>query len=98
MAAHKTAPNALFFGVDVDLRALRIAFINFAIHGISGYLLHADSLAHDTDISTDDGIYNWHFANRWDSCMNKLKKTKSPDKREGQTSHDEKKQITLFEK
>jgi len=98
MAAHKTAPNALFFGVDVDLRALRIAFTNFAIHGISGYLLHADSLAYDTDISTEEGRYNWQFANRWDSCMNKLKKTKSTDKREGQTSHDEKKQITLFGK
>lgn len=98
MAAHKTAPNALLFGADIDLRALQIAFANFAIHGISGYLLHADSLVHDTDISTDDGIYNWHFANRWDSCMNKLKKTKSTDKREGQTSHDEKKQLTMFGK
>ena len=76
MAAHKRAPNGLVFGVDIDLRALRIAFTNFAIHGISGYLLHADSLRHEIDISIKDGRSNWQFANKWYSSMDQLKTTK----------------------
>lgn len=73
MAAYKTAPDSMFFGVDIDLRALRIAFTNFAIHNISGYFLHADSLYHNIDISTENGIHNWKYANNWYSCMDKLK-------------------------
>ena len=73
MAAHKRAPKGLLFGVDIDLRALRVAFTNFAIHNISGYLLNADSLYHETDISTEEGAYNWKYANKWYSCMDKLK-------------------------
>ena len=79
MAVYKIAPNALLFGVDTDLRALRIAFTNFAIHGIQGYLLHADTRIHDTEIDTDEGIYNWQFANKWYSHIDKLK-TKIKDK------------------
>lgn len=94
MAAHKQAPNASLFGVDVDLRALRIAFTNFAIHGISGYLLHADSLYHETDISTEEGKYNWQFSNKWYSHMEDLKPMvpRSNDKKKGGD------QVALFEK
>lgn len=79
MAVYKIAPNALLFGVDTDLRALRIALTNFAIHGIQGYLLHADTRIHDTEIDTDEGIYNWQLANKWYSHIDKLK-TKIKDK------------------
>ena len=77
MAAHKKAPNGLLFGVDIDLRALRVAFTNFAIHNISGYLLNADSLYHEIDISKVEGAQNWKYANRWYSCMDKLKPMKN---------------------
>lgn len=72
MAAYKRAPHARLFGVDIDLRSVRIAFANFTIHKIPGYLLHADSLWHETDIGTQDGRDNWQYANRWYSCMDKL--------------------------
>jgi len=73
MAAHKIAPNSTVFGVDTDLRLLRIAFTNLAIHNISGYLLNADSLKHEINIATKDGRYNWQYANKWYSCMDRLK-------------------------
>ncbi len=98
MAAHKQAPNALLFGVDVDLRALRIAFTNFAIHGISGYLLHADSLLHDTDISTDVGRHNWEFANRWYSCMDQLEALKGKGQDKNADTSKEVRQLTMFGK
>lgn len=72
MAAHKKAPGARLFGVDIDLRLVRIAFANFAIHKIPGYLLHADSLLHEIDIGIEGGRNNWQYANRWYSCMDKL--------------------------
>jgi type I restriction-modification system DNA methylase subunit len=72
MAAYKRAPSAGLFGVDVDLGLVRIALTNFAIHKIPGYLLHADSLCHETDIATEHGKSNWMYANRWYSCMDKL--------------------------
>ncbi len=71
--ANKYAPNANLFGVDIDLRALRIAFANCALHNISARFLHANSLKHETDISRPEGIYNWQYANRWDSCWDELK-------------------------
>lgn len=74
LAAYKYAPNANFFGVDTDLRALRIALTNCAIHNIPAYLLHADSQIHEIDISKPDGLYNWQYANRWYSCIDKLRK------------------------
>lgn len=98
MAAHKTAPNALFFGVDVDLRALRIAFTNFAIHGISGYLLHADSLRYETDISTEEGRYNWQYANRWYSSMDKLKPITGKSSDKSQTRPKRTQQLSMFGK
>lgn len=80
MAAYKQAPNGVFFGVDVDIRMVRIAFTNFAIHGISGYLLHADSLIHEIDISEEEGRNNWQYANKWYSCIEKLKPITSTNK------------------
>lgn len=73
MSAYKVSPKARLFGVDIDLRALRIAFTNFAIHNITGYLLHANSLLHEIDIAEEGGMHNWQYANRWYSCMDKLK-------------------------
>lgn len=73
MAAHKQAPKARLFGVDTDLRLLRIAYANLAIHNIQGYLLHADSLRHEIDISTKSGRENWQYANNWYSQIDKLK-------------------------
>lgn len=73
MAAYKRAPKATMFGVDIDIRALRIAFANMAIHKIRGYFLHANSLKHEIDISTKAGKHNWQYANSWYSYMDKLK-------------------------
>ena len=72
MSAYKASPKACLFGVDIDLRALRIAFTNFAIHDIRAYLLHANSLVHEIDIAEKNGMHNWQYANRWYSCMDKL--------------------------
>ena len=81
MAGYKRAPNGMFFGVDIDLRALRVAYTNLAIHGIRGYLLHADSLMHETDIGTVSGRENWQYANKWYSCIDKLKLLSGSDPR-----------------
>lgn len=96
--AHYYAPNANLFGVDIDLRALRIAFTNCAIHGISVYLLHANSLRHEIDISNEAGKYNWKYANRWYSCWDKLKGINSVRQGEVNVNNRDKKcaQISLF--
>ena len=73
IAAHRVAPDAILFGVDKDLRLLRIALTNCAIHDIKCFLLHADIKRHDIDIETEEGEDNWQYANEWHSCMNKLK-------------------------
>ena len=96
MAAHKQAPNANLFGVDLDQRMVRIAFTNFAIHDISGYLLNADSLQHETDISTENGLYNWRFANRWNSNLDDLKPINYENRGDKPSGRDAKKQVTLF--
>lgn len=83
LAAHKRAPNALLFGVDTDLRSLRIAYANFAIHGIKGYLLHADSLRYEIDISKQSGKANWTLANNWYSQMEKMKPIEPKDSARG---------------
>lgn len=72
MAAYKVAPNSHLFGVDIDIRLLRIAMTNFAIHDISGYFLNADSLKHETDISTEAGRSNWKYMNKWYSQFEHL--------------------------
>ena len=96
MAAHKQAPNAKLFGVDLDQRMVRIAFTNFAIHDISGYLLHADSLQHETDLSTEEGRYNWQFANRWHSSLDELKPINYKNRGDKSSGTDARKQVTLF--
>jgi type I restriction-modification system DNA methylase subunit len=64
--------DAAYFGVDVDRRALQIAFVNASHERIQGfYLLHADSLLHDTRPNSP----NWKYANRlwgpsyWDELV-----------------------------
>ena len=53
--------SAAYYGVDVDRRALQIAFINASHKGIQDfYLLHADSILHDTRPNSP----NWKYANR----------------------------------
>lgn len=96
MAAHKRAPNARLFGVDIDLRMLRIAYTNCAIHNISGWLLHADSLKHEIDISTDDGLYNWKHANSWKSQIHKLREMSPERKEEASRENLKKYQTDLF--
>jgi hypothetical protein len=67
-------PNSVLFGVDIDLNALHVAYANMAIRGIKDYyLLHADSLSQETDLSKKEGQYNWQFANMWHSHMRELK-------------------------
>jgi type I restriction-modification system DNA methylase subunit len=73
MAAHEYCPSAKLYGVDNSLPLIRTAFTNAAIHSISMYLLHADSLRHVTDISLPEGRENWRHANRWQSQMDRLK-------------------------
>ena len=73
MAAYEYCPSARLYGVDNSLPLIRTAFTNAAIHSISMYLLHADSLRHVTDISLPEGRQNWRYANRWRSHMDKLK-------------------------
>lgn len=77
IAAYQQAPNSVLFGVDLDLRALRIAYTNFLIHDIRGYLLNANSLEHEIDISLEAGRYNWQFANKWNSSIERLKPKES---------------------
>ena len=96
MAAHRQAPNAKLFGVDLDQRMVRIALTNFAIHDISGYLLHADSLHHETDLSTEEGRYNWQFANRWNSNLDQLKSINYKNRGDKPSGMDARKQVTLF--
>ena len=72
MALYKSSPHTLLFGVEDDLRLYRIAYTNFLIHDIPGYLLHADSSKHEINYSTKEGKHNWKYYNKWNSCMNKL--------------------------
>lgn len=73
MAIHRVTPEAICFGVDNDLRSLRIAIANLSIHNIEAYLLHADVLKHEIDIAYENGRHNWQYADKWYSNMNKLK-------------------------
>ena len=84
MAVHKRLPRVVLFGVDYDLRALRVAMTNFAIHNIQGYLLHADKDKHDISLETPEGQYNWQHANQWYSNMDQLKPVRAkPGKNPG---------------
>jgi type I restriction-modification system DNA methylase subunit len=73
MCIHKTLPDCHLFGVESDIRVMRIAMTNMVIHKIPVYMLHADISKHATNIADDDGYYNWQFANNWYSCMDDLK-------------------------
>jgi type I restriction-modification system DNA methylase subunit len=73
MAIHRRVPKAHLFGVESDLRTLRIAYTNLAIHGIRALLLHADRLSHEIDLACDEGRFNWKYCNSWYSCKEKLK-------------------------
>lgn len=73
LTANKYAPNANLYGVDISLPMVRTSFTNAAIHNIRMYLLHADSLSHNISHSEPNGIYNWQYANRWQSHYEKLK-------------------------
>ena len=73
MAAFAAAPEAVLFGAERDLRLLRIAHTNLAIHGITAYLLHADYREHELALDTADGEYNWKQANSWKARIDCLK-------------------------
>lgn len=75
------APNAIVFAIDKDVRLLRIAFANCAIHNIQAYLLCADYLIHEFDHKTEDGKHNWKYANKWYPCWDKLKLVTNASKR-----------------
>lgn len=77
LAVSKYAPNGNLFGVESDIKLLRIAFTNCAIHGVKVCLLHADSSKHEIDISRARGRHNWQYANRWYSCWDHLKEITS---------------------
>ena len=73
LTAKKYAPNARLFGVDNNITMIRTAFTNAAIQKACVYLLHADSLYHETDPSTEEGRYNWAHANRWQPQIQNLR-------------------------
>lgn len=73
MAAFKNSPQARFYGVEKNIRLYRIAYINLAIHNIPAYLLNAEKDRHEIDIAKPNGRYNWQFANKWYSQINKLR-------------------------
>jgi type I restriction-modification system DNA methylase subunit len=73
ITANKYSPNARLFGVDTDLTMVRTSLTNAAIYNLPMFVLHANSLLHETDIALPDGRYNWKFANRWESCIDELR-------------------------
>ena len=73
MHIHRTSPESHLFGIESDIRLLRIALTNMAIHDIPAYLLNANITKHATDSASSAGKYNWQFANKWYSCKDKLK-------------------------
>jgi len=88
LTANKYAPKSRLYGVDNNITMVRTAFTNASIYSISMYLLHADSLYHETDISKPDGVYNWQFANRWRSHLDKLKPITPDSKEKIQTQYE----------
>ncbi|MEW5859033.1 MAG: N-6 DNA methylase [Cyanobacteriota bacterium] len=79
MAVHKFDPRARLYGIEPDIRLLRIARTNLIIHGITACLLNADSHKHELDVHYEAGRFNWKHCNSWYSCLDKLKPiTRSP--------------------
>lgn len=93
LTASKYAPNARLYGVDNNLNMIKTAFTNAAIYNVSMYLLHADSLLHETDISKQEGRDNWQYANRWQSSYDKLKEMTPHRKEEVEQKYG---QLSLF--
>jgi hypothetical protein len=78
MSAAKVNPEARMYGVDIDHRGLHITLVNAAQHNIHAFVLHADSLLHDTDPSHPNGRFNWKHANQWQSHFGQLKTIMDP--------------------
>lgn len=72
LLAHKLIPNGILLGVEPELGAYRVGLTNFAIHGVHGYVLHADPQIHATDLDSEEGRHNWEYANRWHSQIDNL--------------------------
>ena len=45
LAGHSVAPEAIYIGMDLDLIAVKQACLNMYIHGITGSVLHMNSLS-----------------------------------------------------
>lgn len=74
IAASRYAPEgSVFYGIDIDNRAVRTAFANACLRKVSVRLLCADSLRHATDPRTEAGRLNWGYCNRWQSHYGDLK-------------------------
>jgi hypothetical protein len=69
----KLNPNTVFWVAERDIRLMRAAFANCMLHNIKAHLLCADHLRHAFDYSTENGKYNWQYANRWYEQKEKLK-------------------------
>lgn len=83
MAAQKQAPNAVFFGIADDIGKARLTLTNMLIHNLRGFVLHADTDKHALDPSTEDGRYNWGFANKWHSHFDRLRPAKGLERKLG---------------
>jgi len=75
ISIQKNNPSAIIFGVTTDLNILRIALTNSFIFGIKCFLLNADSKLHELSLTTQNGLFNWKFANQWFSSFNSLCKS-----------------------
>jgi len=70
IAAAEVCPEAYFYGVDVDIRALRIAFLNCSFRKVHGFFLHADALRHDTRLCSPNWKNaNWLWQDRWGKLL-----------------------------
>lgn len=76
-AASKYAPDgSVFYGTDIDNRAIRTSFANACVHKIPMRLLCANSLSHATDPRTQAGRHNWKYCNHWQRHYGELKSTR----------------------
>ncbi len=74
ISAHRYAPpGSVFYGIDIDNRAIRTAFTNACIHKVPMRLLCADSLRHATRPDTEAGRHNWKYCNSWRSHYGELR-------------------------
>ncbi|CAB1065499.1 hypothetical protein D1BOALGB6SA_10296 [Olavius sp. associated proteobacterium Delta 1] len=74
ISASNYAPKgSVFYGIDIDNRAIRTAFTNACIHKVSMRLLCANSLTQATDPRSEAGRHNWQYANHWQSHYGELK-------------------------